>query len=367
MRYVAACITGLGLVAFLGVLGSCSDSSQNSTAGNIDIVLKSTGLARGESPRAGTDCSVTYESTTTNGKCYSPVEVSGIFNAGSLSSTGGGAPVRILGGGNDHGLTAVFKKAAFNLKSQPTIDGEDNIQDGGGTYNLVTLSVQAIETTFVADTGNQYYHVRIPFTTTPPSANSTFSSCGLGGGLTEADSLGTLFGSVTAYPGDILVCIKATSTATCTDSEYQWVDGSGNLQSTRPGSPKRLAGSQLMVADSCTSSGAHPEITWGKASVDISLGSSVSVSAAISEGVKSYTTGGSTGTALTMTLDISTSNSIFVPTTAIAGDLNSVNQATVLGSIDQILLKPIYVGNNKSSSASTGDGMLSATASLSVQ
>jgi hypothetical protein len=353
---------------------SCSskkdDASSGGGSGNIEIVLSSSNITLNNKslvPMAGTNCNVTTDAGgNESGKCYTPTQVKGIFNMATMGSTMGGAPVRLLGGGTATGLAAVFQKAEFNLKTSPALAGEDNIESGSGTYNLVTLSVQSIEFTIVGTASNKYYHVRVPFTTTPPSANSTFSTCGLGGGLDEADTLGTLYTGITAYPGDILVCIKTSSSESCEHADFQWVDASGNLSSTRPGSPKQLTGSYLYTADSCTAGSSHPEITWGYAGLDIMLSSSVTATAEFTGGTKTYTVGGNSGTALTVTLDIATDNSIFVPSSAISGDLSAATESDILQNITSIQLKPVYIKNRKTNAA-PGTGDMTATATLTVE
>ncbi len=354
------------LLLFTLLAGCNSSSTSDSSSGNLSIVFTSSTLAARPLLRAGASCSVDTDAGGHEmGLCYTPLQIGGYFNEASLSKTGGGAPIRILGGGTDSGLAAVFKKSAFDLKTSPTIaSGDDNIQDGGGTYDILTIRAQALEVAFVADTGNQVYHVRIPFAATPPSSSTVFSSCGLGGGLTDADTLGTLFGSVVAEAGDILVCIKAISTETCADTDYQWVSGT-TLSSTRPATPKQLVGTYLKNSDACTDGATHPEVTWGSANLDILLGTAVTVSAEITAGVKTYTSGGTMGSKLTVTLDIGSAESLFVPTSALGSDLGAVTQAQVLAAIDSILFKPVYIKNRKTSSAA-GTGDLTATATLTV-
>lgn len=359
------------VATILLVLGACSkkeeqNASSGGGVGNIDLVLRSTDI----SPLrmfAGSGCNVSTDAGgNESGLCYTPIEVKGIFNQANLGSTTGGAPVRLLGGGTATGLSEVFKKAAFDLKTSPALDGDDNIQDGGGTYNIVTLRVQALELAFLGTSAAKVYRVRIPFTTTPPSANTTFSTCGLGGGITDADTLGTLYSGVTAFAGDILVCVKASTSELCADTDFQWVDGAGALSSSRPGSPKRLAGVYLATADSCSAGAQHPEVTWGSAGLDVMLTAPVSVSAVFAGGVKQYTVGSQTGSKLTVSLDVDLAQSIFVPTSAINGDLAAATENQILQNIDAILLKPIYVKNRKTNAA-PGTGDMTATATLTVE
>lgn len=347
---------------------ACSNGDSASD-GNLSIVFASSTLSTRAEDRVGTPCNVTSDIGGLNeaGRCYTPLQVSGYFNMASLSKTGGGAPVRILGGGSDSGIASVFKKAAFDLKTSPTIaSSEDNIQDGGGTYDVLSLTVQALEVVFVAETPARYYHVRIPFTGTPPSSVTAFGSCGLTtSALAEADTLGSLFGSLEAQAGDILVCIKPASTDVCADTDFNWVNSSDNLQPTRPASPKQLTGSFLKTDDACTGGATRPEVTWGFASLDVMLSSPITVSAAISEGVKTYTSGGVSGTKALVSLDIATAESLFVPGTTSASDLASTSQSTILSGIDTILFKPVYIKNNKNSSTA-GTGDLTATATVTI-
>lgn len=352
--------------AALLFLPSCDSSSDSSTSGNLNIILKSSDLAR--SSRAGTSCSVSYESSTVLGKCYTPLSVKGVFNAASLGSTSGGGPVRILGGGTETGLESVFKQASFDLETSPSISGDDNIQDGsGGSYNMASLSIQALEVAFVAESGAKVYRVRVPFVSTPPSSNASFFAC-LDTPADIVDPLGTIWSGVTASPGDILVCIKSSETETCAASDYKWLDGAGALQSSRPGSPKRLVGTYLTTAESCTSGADHPDVTWGSASLDIGLSQSVTISAAFGDGgVKTYTTDSGSGSKLTISLDIDTTESLFVPDAAFTSDLAATLQTAILSNIEKILLKSVYINNNKATAATASGARLNAVATLTVE
>lgn len=370
------------LGALATVLWGCSgskggDSSQGggSAASNVDLVLLSSSLSSSlnasadrYAAMAGTNCSVTTDvGGTETGKCYSALQIKGYFNSLTLGATSGGAGVRLLGGGSLTGLEAVFSRAAFDLKTSPAIEGEDNIQDGtSSSYNLMTIKIQALEYSFVGTSANKYYHVRIPFVTTPPSASSVYANCGLGGGLAEADTLGTLYPNLTAYPGDILVCIKNTSSETCADADYQWVESSGATASVRPSSPLRLTGNYLYVEDeTCDMSGATPSVNWGAVGLDILLQSPVSVSASINGGVKTYTSGGTSGNKLTVNIDIDSDGAIFVPSSAIGPDLSSATESQILQNLASIQVSAIYVKNRKNNGA-PGTGDLSASVSLSV-
>lgn len=356
-------VVGLGLLLLWG----CGGSNSGSTSGNLNLqFLSSTLTAR--PGRAGTACSATYSRTTDNGLCYTPTRVSGIFSEVTLSKTGGGTPARLLGGGSETGLANVFKNATFDLKTQPTIpSSDDNVQDSTGPYNLLSFALRALEVEFQAEAGAKIYRVRVPFAATPPSSSTTYTSCLSTGEREEADKYGKLYGNVVAQAGDILVCIKNTTAETCADGDYQWVDNTGALSATRPATAKQVSGTQLLTADACTNSGSRPDITWGKASIDINLATSVDITAAIDKGVKTYTAGGKSGTKLTFKIDITATNSLFVPTTALAMDLSAATQNQILGAIGEINLKSIYLKRKKSSAAPATDEGLAATATLTVE
>lgn len=359
----------------LMVTTSCGEKKNSASEdkyanSNIKIVLKSTDESSfspsGISAFSGSNCNVNTDmGGSESGKCYTPLYVKGVFNMASISSTQGGPGARILGGGTEVGLESVFKKAEFDLKNSPELSGEDNLQDStNSSFNLVSLSVQAIEYAFRATSSNKFYYVRIPFVTTPPSASSAFSSCGLDGGLTEADSLGTLYTGLTAYPGDILVCVKTSSSESCSDSDYQWIDNQ-SLTSTRPASPKKLSGTYLMSEDSCTQGADHPELTWGSTTLDILLSSPVSVSASIDQGVKTYSSNGTSGNKLEFSLDIDTASALFVPSSAISSDLATATESEVLNHIGSIQIKPIYIKNRKNN-PSPGTGDMTASAAITI-
>ncbi len=345
------------------LLVQCSGGGDSNT-GTMSIVLKSTSLATRS--RTGTACNPTVNGAPEGGLCYTPLSVLGYFNQASLSSTGGGAGVRILGGGSTVGLEGVFKKTAFDLKTPPTIpSSDDNIQDGtAASYDILSISLQAIEVVFEAESTPKYYHMRIPLVNTPPSTSSVFSGCLTSQENSSADEYGTLYGSTNALAGDILICIKTSATDTCADTDYQWVTG-GALSATRPGSPERLTGAQLITADSCTPGAEHPEVTWGYGTIDILLDSPVSVTATNGGGGKTYTSGGVSGSRLTVTLDIDTNLSLFESVNGLVTDLSLATQNQILTNIAKIQLKPIYIRNNASSAVTSGDMEASATLTVS--
>jgi hypothetical protein len=367
----------VGIAALVPILGvNACGKDESSGSSNLSIVLRSSQLAssliRGSAERlraaAATACTATVDAATVNGTCYTPLAVAGAFNEARLSSSAMGAnPVRLLGGGSQSGVASVFKHADFDLKASPTIQGEDNIEGAAvTTFSYLNLRAQYVEVSFVATPANKAYHVRTFFVNNVPSTDSVLSagSCRVSTALTEADAAGTLFSGMTAQAGDIMVCVKATSSETCSDSDYQWVTTGGALSSTRPSPPKQQSGANLVTATTCPSDGAN----WGYGSVNLGFPSDVTISASFSEGKKVYTAGGKSGEKLTFSLDVSLGDSLFVPSSTGIADLATANETAVLANIDQILLKPMYVSKHRTGgSAGDAANMLSATPTLTVE
>ncbi len=356
----------LAVALGLLLLWGCGQNS-GSTSGSANLVFLSSTLGRAPVARAGAACSVSPVGPAVSGLCYTPTKISGVFSQISISKTSGGAPARSLGGGTEVGFANIFKNAPFNLKTSPTIaSSDDNLQDGTGPYNILSVTMQALEIEFTAENPARVYRVRIPFASTPPSSTAAYATCLTAGEKDEADKYGKLFGSSVVQAGDILVCIKNTVTETCADADYQWVNGTA-LVPIRPGSPKQIAGTYLLKADACVAGASRPSITWGSATMDLNLSAAVDLTAAISAGKKTYTSGKTSGSTLTATIDITSTNSLFVPTTTLAGDLNAATQTQILGAIDNILLKPIYLKKAKTSAATVTDEGMSATVTVKIE
>lgn len=375
------CLGGMALITL-----SCSQSSSNSS-GNLKISFTSSSLASASSLRlkdmdahlavsvsSGTSCQMTVESTTTTGKCYTPLKVGGFFDQASLANTSGGMPVRLLGGGEKYyGFQDIMRHEAFDLASSLQLDGDDNIQDGtAASYNKLTMRVQSLFYQFEASVGGstKYYTVRVFLADSKPSESTTLTGCsGLSAGaLAEADTYGDLYAGISAKKGDVMVCIQSTAAATCSASDFKWVDSSGITYATRPTPPLLLSGAHLTNTPSCTYSADRPDITWGSSDIAVSLAQVVTVSATQSGGVKTYKVGSSSGTALTAAIDITATHSIFIPDSASAvTNLSTVSdEATLLQNLNKIFFKPIFKNNSRTSISDSGDAPLSGTVTLTV-
>jgi len=362
-----------GLVC-LSLLSSCGgESGSGGEDGNINLVFKSSDLRRPVASH-GSGCSVSVDGVGQGGTCFTPVSVSGNYVTGNLSATTGGAGVRIIGGGDEvHGLDSVFERHAFDLATYPSVRGEDNIQDGTlASYNLLSLDLVTLDTVYLATASNKYYHVRAFFVDQPPSAATVFAACGLDvGTLTQMDLVGQIFSGINARRGDLMMCIKNNASDTCADSDFQWVDNTGSLTSTRPTSPapKMLTGSYLTGSDECSLSADHPSLTWGMARLTFGINNPVSVSAVIDKGVKTYTVINSgvtqSGTELTLTADVDLTDSLFAPSGSAISNLSTESESNLLTQIAELQLKPIYAIANKTTAAE--DNSINADVTLSVQ
>ncbi len=347
-------------------------NDQNSTTtGNVNISI--TSIVAGSSPHLfSTGCSVSEGAAV--GSCYTPISMSGVFNTASITNFAGGNTARLMGGGDKyHGLDDIFRQAKFDLSQKLFMDGDDNLQDQGTvTYSGISVDTKALELVFTSM--SKYFHVRYSFVDQPPSSSSIFSTCGLDSGTSEqADLKGTIWTAPSNIKaGDILVCLKDTSTETCTDSEYQWISSdTGALTSTRPTSPVRFSGSYAFEASKCISTGERPDITWGGVSLYAQLDTSVEIGATIDQGKKLYSSGSSTGHTMDLTLTIDTTDSLFVPSQLISAfnssDYNT-DGPTILKNLDKITLRQIYEYNNRISSSVmiSGNSMLNSQLSITL-
>lgn len=363
----------LGLWSCKGEDGKRDSSSGSS---NIDLIFSSSqlGLASlspvlGGQFLASEACQLSLGSQTVQGVCTTPLGMSGSFNAARLyNPVGGSVPVRLLGGGNESGLEAVFKYAAFDLSTTPTIDGDDNIQDGSAsaTYTSMYLTAQYLEYAFTATPDSKVYRVRTFFASSKPSDEEAFqaSGCRVSSSLGEADSIGTLFADLEAQAGDILVCVKNSADATCADTDFQWVASDGTLSSTRPATPKQQSSGALFTESSCSS-----DTDWGYAKINIAFPEAISISAAFGDGgVKTYTVDGSSGTKLNFKIDIDLENALFVPSSSGISDFALANEPAILNNISDILPKSFYIAKHQTV-FSEGDTstMLQGTPELTVE
>lgn len=355
----------------MALLVSCFNNDSDDESSSVNLKIKSTSLEAARGVRSRAACSMTVDSATDNGYCYTPYSVSAYISKASLSSSTGGPPVRVLGGGDAYsGFDEIFRHNLMDLRQVPDIDSDDNIQDGvSASYNLVSFDVRAMETVFIATAADKYFHVRHFFVDQPAMGGSEYSSCG----MTDSeealvDSKAQLWtGFTSVRRGDLLVCIKATEDETCAAGDYQWVDSNGDLQSARPGSPKQITGTYLLSDTSCSVSGETTSLEWGYAQLMFNLNDAISITAAINGGTKTYTSGGSSGTQMTFTVDIDTANSLYATQASGLSNLATATEAEVLDDIENLMLKPIYVEKTKSNASSTNSTGVNATVTVSLQ
>lgn len=320
----------------------------------------------------GVSCSV-MDGNPAVGNCYTPHNMSGTFNKATITNFAGGKTARLLGGGSKyHGLEDVFRQAKFDLSQTIFMDGDDNLQDNGQvTYTGVAIDTKYLD--IVHNVMGKYIHVRYMFVDQPATLGAAISGCSLDvSTLAEVAVKGLLWtGATGVYAGDILACVKATSTEVCANTDYQWIDSStGALLSTRS-NPLRLAGSYTMDSTTCSNSGSYPDMNWGGIYLYSQLNSSVTINAAFDRGQKIYTSGSSMGHTMNMTLGIDTAASVFVPSSLISvyesQDYNS-DGATFLKNLDKITLRQIYEYNNRQSVSTviSGSSMFDANLTIAI-
>ncbi len=367
---------GIVLLLFLStalIFDSCGkgkskkDDSTSSGTSNANVKLKNSKVAA-LTLTASEGCSCGTPGTGNggplcdgggDGKCYSPTAFKGFFNQMNISNISG-AYARLLGGGNKyHGLEAVFRTAFFDVTKSVFFDGDDNIQDNTNTSAFTMGNIQLQSVDYQFSSVGKYFNVRVPGITFPVVDDSKFKGCIDEGGLGESVKYVKLYSTTQAIAaGDILVCLKSAKTDTCTDAEYLWVDSStGDFSSTRPTAPVKFGGASFGNASSCTPGADHPSVTWGH--IDFLIGmdaSSFSVVAAFKSGKKIYTSGSTSGNTLDITVDLDTSNQLFVPNSLVTAFTTATANATyekdILKNLSLITLRGLY-DNNTRASAST--------------
>lgn len=353
--------------------GKAPTSTSNSVPGNLNIKVQSKAATALTAGSEGCDCSTPGTSmggptcgSRPDGKCYTPTAIRGHFNRLSVSGS------RLLGGGNKYqGLEDVLRTAYFDLDAPVFLDGDDNLQDAApSSFAIVDLSVQSIEYQFLG--AGKYFNVRIPMVTVPIANDPIISACVSNGGLGDAAKYTKLYAdgiSVTA--GDILVCIKDAKTDVCKDADYQWVDATGTLASTRPSSPLKLSGAYAFQSPTCKAGQAYPDLSWGAMNINASLAQALGVTAKIDQGKKTYTYNGTTGNTLDVVISFDMSQQLFVPNVAAAAFASTdyaADGATLRRNLDKITLRQIFQHNTSTQAKHTidSDNMGSASISVSV-
>lgn len=343
------------------------------------------------SPLSSSACNVAIDSSTiVAGNCVNPIKMTATATTLHLASQYGGVPAQIQGSGRT-GIQGLFGFNTFDFKSASTLGGTNNLTESKVYFDRVAVNVSALDIQYVAGVAAKFYNVRYLFFTQPPMDDTTLSACvSAAGNRSLFNSLGSLFFTDTAKTapipitrGDILVCVKDTGSATCAASDYQWIDASGALHSTRPTAPLQLKGTFITPASSCDAmDSAFTSFVTGGATFYAAITSPFTLTAAsvttltaptLDAGTQkvigsktaqatqyTFTTGctvaaGGTsgvctgtptlGSDLTLTLDFDLANLVFFPTSAANPDTDS--QTVILSKFDKILPIPIYIENNK--------------------
>lgn len=371
------------------VLGCSSDAHHDSIedqTGQVTIKLvpkpTSAFLKTSSQFTSAGDCTLTSVTgdEPVSGKCLTPINVGGSFSVARLSSSLGGPPARILGGGTEIGLNDIFKRGFFDLLKPFTIDSsEDNLESvSGQSFNLFWVESQVVETTFLA--ASKVFHVRTYFVDQPPASDVYFDSCHFSvDEQSEMNSKGTIY--TDSRQGirakDILVCIKDHLSDTCAETDYQWVDSSGVLQSTRPAAsePKQIVTHQRYYTTSVCIPNVDftpKSMSWGHGDIAFSLSTPVTIEAAYADrGEKTYTYAGKSGTKIHFEVVTDTDGALFIAgsTGLSGGDPATWQQSDVLQNIDRIQFKPLGWASGLSNPTASGPlgGAVSATLNIAVE
>ncbi len=372
----------IGFLFVLVLAQACSDSGDDggrdsTSTSNIDLLLVNTnGAKKGFTAQAAsTSCEVRDNdangapTTEESGYCFTPVNILGSISSVVIGDFGS-AGVRLLGGGNESGLDAVFGFNLFDLLNAEAFDGDDNIQDNAlSRITGTSLSYYHIESVFAA--AGEIWHVRYFFFNSSPSLASPFLGCNVGtdelGRLDEA--AGELFTDVNFQKYDIMACLEATGVTCENESDFKWIDADDadySLVSTRPTNPLQLKNlSNAAPAnifgqdDACSMGSNYPEYTFASMDIEFDVTNSPgSLSAAIDSGEKTYTYNGTTGNKLTATLEFDLTNMMFYPQSASLGtDLGATTTSnykkTIRQNLNKILPKGLVVKKNRASRDTT--------------
>lgn len=403
---IGLAITVITLAAFFfGCDKKKDNGSQSSSSGqsSMALILASSSSVLMASHSVGelfttlTSCNITIGSSTQTGNCFTPLSIKSKATQLNGASSFGGLPIRLLnfsaapeGSGYD-GPFGILGVAPFDFSvPQATTNpySDDNIQDGISTtvYNRVTVNMKSLELQIEIPSANsgvtqRFWTIRYPFIPQDLTSISGYSTC-LASDSHLADVATAPDAKIYSAPanflvGDVLLCQKAASTDVCADSDFEYISSTdGSTSSTRPSSPVRLSGTYLLSHESsCAVENGHPNMSLGYIDFDASLTAGFKATRVIDRGVSTYTiTSGcegttcnsgtaSSGNAVVVTVTYSTDNSIFVPTGI---DLTSDSASSIRQNLYRILIKPLYVLNNRTGVGNGDAPGISATTTFSL-
>ncbi len=194
---------------------------------------------------ATTACTVTdSDNNVVSGTCINPINITGyalqvdILDLGGTQGTGASGPARLFAGDTTTGERWGY--APFDFADPVAMAGTPNLPDFNDSYRWDHVNVEANNLDVVAFIKDQYWHIRMVFTSSPVTLETAVQNCGIEQNTYDALATYTRYLSDTIdfYRGDILLCRKDSSTDTCTDTDWQWYDlDSNQFTSTRPSNP----------------------------------------------------------------------------------------------------------------------------------
>ena len=233
---------------------SCKDDSDGGNSGGssrsesgynyartkiISSSLASSDLKFTQSDEA---CSFSMDIYRANGSCITPSSVSGIVNRVNLNGL-----TRILGPDENSetqgnilpGVAVDFSNLDAELVGDNQLIDQYNNDD---SFDHASVNMHSLKVKFtVPRSGNTFKYVTMFVATHPqPFTNAEAISC-----VPESErsqeryNVETIDG-IEFERGDYLFCLKDTEDATCSASDWKWIDSSSNsLVDTRPSSPRQ--------------------------------------------------------------------------------------------------------------------------------
>lgn len=338
-------------------------------------------------------CNVTIGASSHSGNCFTPLSVkakSAQLNAGSSL---GGIPIRLLNftaSATNSGLDSPFGilgVAPFDFSNPQAITNtysEDNIQDGtvSTIYNRIIVDMRSLEMTIEIPSSNtnvssKFWTIRYPFIPQDLTTITGYSDCASQDphiAELATSALGKIYSSPSSFSiGDVLLCQKSLSTDTCLDSDFEYINSTdGTTSTTRPSTPVQLTGSYLLAhSSSCSITGTNPSLSLGYINFESNLANGFKAektntngnySYDISSGCESSSTCNSgvlrQGNTATITISYDMIQSVFAPSDI---DLNTETEANLKKNLHRILLKPLYVINNRTSEGNGNSPELNST------
>lgn len=381
MLIFTGCFAGFSIVA-------CDDPNEpgnegDSQSSSLEIKLRAAtsgaqqvvgqALTASSSNLLPVACNAFYKPSNVNsgplqGSCITPISITGSVSNISIGGDYFGGGTRLLGGGSGFGQEYIIEGESFDLANPLSLGGEDNAQDTSldNLNTRVGVTFNYMDIQFAMRRANEqlsYWTYRYAFmphpftsekvytnndTATPVDTGTSVADCLSSGtsevlGLATANNTSLLGGSTGVKAGDILVCIKDSSEATCASNDFQWLNTQTNeLVSTRPDSNVFQFSHAAEHKVSCEQADPGFELDLGGHAFTADLYDGIYFSAEIDGDFKLYQfkkEGDSEvteGEDMTMFIDFDTKNSIFVTDLTLIEDMTLNDTSPDYGNFEDL-------------------------------